>query len=657
MGRGRSRSGSSAAGEPVLLPTPGPGPPRSTRLADEVGAELVVLDPALPLGLVGPALRPPYGVVLHGAEVTVPGRLPGSRAACCAACCAGPGSSSPPAATRRPRASGPPAAACPTSWSRRASTPTASARSTTPSSAGRARARFGLPADGPLVVARQPARAPQGLRHADPGRGAGCAPGHPDLAVAIAGGGRDQARLERLVGRAGRPGPLPRAACPTTTCPALYGCADVFAMLCRNRWAGLEQEGFGIVFLEAAACGVPQVAGGSGGAAEAVVHGETGLVVDRPADRRRAVAGALGPPARRPGRAPGDGRGRPRRRAEEEFAYDVLAGPPRAAPRRPADVTTAAARDRPGRDLRTPDVVDRASSWSPSRLGRSAPTPSRCSRRRVASCCFLAGCVGVRLGLLVAVGRSRTDADRHRRALLPHRIRAASRSASPAGRLGRAGRRDRRRRRGGTPFTGRAFGVLAPLFGLGMTGVVGRPRTAHFPPDDPRGRRPAPVRTDPEHDSRSRSAGPMADQATETPRSLRRPTRSSTSCSTSSAYPEWARDLKGVEVARHATPRAGLERALPRRRHGPEHQLHAALRLLGRPGRARWALSEGDITRKLDGSYASRRGRRPATDVDYQLEVELVVPLPGFVKRGPQTKIMHTALRELKAHVERSPTP
>ena len=44
--------------------------------------------------------------------------------------------------------------------------------------------------------------------------------------------------------------------------------ADVMAMMCRNRWLGLEQEGFGIVFLEAASCGVPQVAGESGGAAE-----------------------------------------------------------------------------------------------------------------------------------------------------------------------------------------------------------------------------------------------------------------------------------------------------------------------------------------------------------------------------------------------------
>ena len=53
---------------------------RVDRLADEHDAELVVLDPALPLGHIGPSLRHPYGVVLHGAEVTVPGRLPGSRA-------------------------------------------------------------------------------------------------------------------------------------------------------------------------------------------------------------------------------------------------------------------------------------------------------------------------------------------------------------------------------------------------------------------------------------------------------------------------------------------------------------------------------------------------------------------------------------------------
>ena len=93
-------------------------------------------------------------------------------------------------------------------------------------------------------------------------------------------------------------------------------------MLCRDRWAGLEAEGFGIVFLEAAACGVPSVAGRSGGSHEAVLDGETGRVVD-PTDVA-AVRGALGALLaddalrHRLGAAA-------RVRAAHEFSYDVLA--------------------------------------------------------------------------------------------------------------------------------------------------------------------------------------------------------------------------------------------------------------------------------------------------------------------------------------------
>ena len=63
---------------PVLLPTPGLA--RTVRqLSQATGGGLVLLDPALPLGLLGSWLPVPYGVVLHGAEVAVPGRLPVSR--------------------------------------------------------------------------------------------------------------------------------------------------------------------------------------------------------------------------------------------------------------------------------------------------------------------------------------------------------------------------------------------------------------------------------------------------------------------------------------------------------------------------------------------------------------------------------------------------
>ena len=55
--------------------------------------------------------------------------------------------------------------------------------------------------------------------------------------------------------------------------------SDLMVMDCRSRWLGLEQEGFGIVFVEAGAAGVAQVAGRSGGSHEAVQHGVTGTVV------------------------------------------------------------------------------------------------------------------------------------------------------------------------------------------------------------------------------------------------------------------------------------------------------------------------------------------------------------------------------------------
>jgi phosphatidylinositol alpha-1,6-mannosyltransferase len=67
---------------------------------------------------------------------------------------------------------------------------------------------------------------------------------------------------------------------PSGELPAHYAMADVFAMPCRTRGAGIDVEGLGIVFLEASATGVPVIAGESGGAPEAVQHNKTGLVVD-----------------------------------------------------------------------------------------------------------------------------------------------------------------------------------------------------------------------------------------------------------------------------------------------------------------------------------------------------------------------------------------
>lgn len=58
----------------------------------------------------------------------------------------------------------------------------------------------------------------------------------------------------------------------------------------RSRLAGLEVEGLGIVYLEASACGLPVIAGNSGGAPDAVLEGKTGLVVDGRSSREVAQA-------------------------------------------------------------------------------------------------------------------------------------------------------------------------------------------------------------------------------------------------------------------------------------------------------------------------------------------------------------------------------
>jgi phosphatidylinositol alpha-1,6-mannosyltransferase len=66
---------------------------------------------------------------------------------------------------------------------------------------------------------------------------------------------------------------------------------DVFVMPSRSRLAGLEVEGLGIVYLEASACGLPVIAGNSGGAPDAVLEGKTGLVVE--GTNKSAVATAV----------------------------------------------------------------------------------------------------------------------------------------------------------------------------------------------------------------------------------------------------------------------------------------------------------------------------------------------------------------------------
>jgi phosphatidyl-myo-inositol dimannoside synthase len=102
----------------------------------------------------------------------------------------------------------------------------------------------------------------------------------PEAGLLIVGSGPYESSLRRQAERAPNRSVTFVGEVSEEELPRYYAVGDVFAMPCRTRLGGLEVEGWGNVFLEAAACGRPVVVGDSGGSREALVHGETGLLVD-----------------------------------------------------------------------------------------------------------------------------------------------------------------------------------------------------------------------------------------------------------------------------------------------------------------------------------------------------------------------------------------
>lgn len=284
--------------------------------------DVVLVDPAI---MVGPAMTSrrrgssvPWAPILHGGEVTVPGRItflrPSMRKVLNSADFVVAAGGFPLAEAE---------AIVGHSLDAVLVSPGVDTNRFVPLGAAERRAvrqRWGIPDDAFFVL---------GLSRLVPRKGfdvliraahriAGSAHG---LVVGIGGTGRDEDRLRRLA-RGGSADIRLLGRVPEDDLAALYGASDAFAMLCRNRWNNWEQEGFGIVFLEAAACAVPSLAGRSGGSHEAVSDENSGLLVQDPSSVDEA-ARALRRLADDAGlrRRLGD---EARRRAVTEFDYSVL---------------------------------------------------------------------------------------------------------------------------------------------------------------------------------------------------------------------------------------------------------------------------------------------------------------------------------------------
>jgi hypothetical protein len=117
-------------------------------------------------------------------------------------------------------------------------------------------------------------------------------------------------------------------------------------------------------------------------------------------------------------------------------------------------------------------------------------------------------------------------------------------------------------------------------------------------------------------------------------------------------YPAWAADIKAVTVDERdqsGRPEKVTFRAAAFGRSTSYTLLYDYSEW---PHELSWVQTQGDLTNRLDGSYQLLPSGDESTEIVYRLTVELKVPLPGFVKRRAEGRIMGTALRELKARVE-----
>ena len=288
-------------------------------LAEVENIDFIMYDPAVPIGILGPKIGIPYGVILHGAEVTIPGRVPIARSLIAnvlqhAKLVVTAGDYSTKEAIRAAKQNLPVCVIPPGVDIDRFKPLDEQARSTI-------RERFNFK-DGDEVILTLSRLVPRKGMDVLISATSELMKTRPRVHLLIAGTGRDLRRLKALAQSTNAPVTF-LGFVSDDQVAELYGMADVFGMICRVRWGGLEQEGFGIVFLEAAACGVPQIAGRSGGADEAVLEGETGFVVDNPTDSN-AVRQALEKLLTDSETRQEMGRNS-RARAEKEFSYDYLA--------------------------------------------------------------------------------------------------------------------------------------------------------------------------------------------------------------------------------------------------------------------------------------------------------------------------------------------
>ena len=118
------------------------------------------------------------------------------------------------------------------------------------------------------------------------------------------------------------------------------------------------------------------------------------------------------------------------------------------------------------------------------------------------------------------------------------------------------------------------------------------------------------------------------------------------------SYSEWVRDVKDVKILDRDDEGRGLRVEYRAAALGKSVRYVLEYDYSEAPRAFTWKFIEGDMLRRLDGSYRFESDGPNSTRVHYELAVELAVPLPGMVKRRAAGLIMGSALKDLKKQVE-----
>jgi len=118
------------------------------------------------------------------------------------------------------------------------------------------------------------------------------------------------------------------------------------------------------------------------------------------------------------------------------------------------------------------------------------------------------------------------------------------------------------------------------------------------------------------------------------------------------SYPEWVRDVKDVKILERDDQGRGLRVEYRAAALGKSIRYVLGYDYSEAPGSFSWKFVEGDMLRRLDGTYRFEPDGGVSTRVHYELAVELAVPLPGLLKRRAAGLIMGSALKDLKKQVE-----